>query len=72
MLWENPPNLRKISFLYPFSPNIPQNFKKGQKPLKILNFDGKSPKIERKFGKFYLGIHLALTYPKPSKNVKTH
>ena len=60
MLWENPPNLRKISFLYPFSPNIPQNFKKSQKPLKILNFFGKSPKIERKFGKFHHDIHLVI------------
>ena len=37
------------------------------KTIENLEFVGKSPKIERKFGKFYLGIHLALTYPKTSK-----
>ena len=73
--WNIPQNWEKIweiSSWYPFSHHRVQNFQKCQKPSKFLKFVEKSPKIERKFGKFYLGIHLALTYPKPSKNVKTH
>ena len=73
--WKIPQNWEKIweiSSWYPLSHHRVQNFQKCQKPSKFLKFVEKSPKIERKFGKFYLGIHLALTYPKPSKNVKTH
>ena len=65
--WKIPQNwetIWEISSWYPFSHHRVQNFQKCQKPSKFLKFVEKSPKIERKFGKFYLGIHLALTYPK--------
>ena len=65
--WEK---IWKISSWYPFSPNILQRLKKCQKQSKILKFVGKSPKIERKFGKFHLDILIVIIQPKTLKNVK--
>ena len=48
----------------------PKTSKNVKNPLKILNFVGKSPKIEGKFGKFHLYIHLVIIQSKTSKNVK--
>ena len=42
------------------------------KTIENLEFVGKSPKIERKFGKFHLDIHLVIIEFKTSKNVKNH
>ena len=40
------------------------------KTIENLEFVGKSPKIERKLGKFHLDIHLVIIQSKTSKNVK--
>ena len=62
----------EIQSWYTFSANIPKNLKKCQKQSKILNFVGKSPKIERQFGKFHLDIHLVIIEFKTSKTVKNN
>ena len=73
--WNIPQNcekIREISSWYPFSHYTVQNFQKCQKPSKFLKFVDKSPKIERKFGKFHLDIHLVIIEFKTSKNVKNN